>query len=311
VSGKLRLGLGPGQGSNARLRESVSCLNWLSSYGGTSVTRPYRYRPALFFVLAYALSWMSWLAGIYAGSLPELEPYGALANLAGVLGPIGAALFLVLTSGSAALKHDFRDRLFNLRRVRPLYAALAVAIPFAVICLSILLSLWLGQPADQFGLSGGAGLVPLVGLALVFAPICEEVGWHGYGADSLRDRFDMLPATLLFAALWCAWHAPLVFVPGTYQHELATMDNKIFVVNFFVSIIPAGIIANWFYYKNDRSTAAAILLHAMLNAAAVLIAAGQVAKIIATFIYAAIAAALIIGDRRLFAEGPRNFLNAR
>jgi membrane protease YdiL (CAAX protease family) len=265
----------------------------------------------LFFALAYALSWIAWFAGIYAGSRPALESYAALANLLGVLGPIGAALLLVLTSGSAALKHDFWDRLINLGRIRPLYAALAVAIPIAVICLSILLSTWLGQPADQFRLSAGAGLIPLVVLAMVFAPICEEVGWHGYGADSLREGFGMLPATLLFAALWCAWHAPLVLVPGTYQHQLATMDSKIFVANFFVSIIPAGIIANWFYYKNDRSIAAAILLHAMLNAAAVLIAAGQVAKVIATLFYAAIAAALIIGDRRLFGEGPRNFLKVQ
>ncbi len=265
----------------------------------------------MFFALTYGLSWTPWFAGIYAGSRAELEPYAALANLLGVLGPIGAALLLVLTSGSAALKQDFWDRLLNLRRVSPLYAAFAVAIPATVICLSILLSLWLGQPADQFRLSGGAGLIPLVVLALVLAPICEEVGWHGYGADSLREGFGMLPATLLFAALWCAWHAPLVLVPGTYQHGLAVMDSKIFVGNFFVSIVPAGIIANWLYYKNDRSIAAAILFHAMLNAAAVLIAAGQVAKVIATLLYAAIAAALIIGDRRFFGEGPRNFVKAR
>jgi len=101
---------------------------------------------------------------------------------------------------------------------------------------------------------------------------------------------------------------PLVLVPGTYQHELAAMDNKIFVVNFFVSIIPAGIIANWFYYKNNRFIVAAILLRTMLNAAAVLIAAGQVVKVIATLLYAAIAVALIIGARRLFAKGPRSYL---
>ena len=133
------------------------------------------------------MSWIPWLAAIYAGSRPELEPYAAVASLVGVLGPIGTALFLVLTSGSAVLKHDFWDRLFNLRRIRPLFATLAVTIPFAVICLSILLSLSLGQPVDQFRLAGGAGLIPLVVLALVLAPICEEVGWHGYGADSLRD----------------------------------------------------------------------------------------------------------------------------
>ncbi|MGD9502204.1 MAG: lysostaphin resistance A-like protein [Methyloceanibacter sp.] len=274
------------------------------------MTRPYRYRAVQFFALAYALSWSAWLAAIYAGSRPELEPYAALANLVGVLGPIGATLFLVLTSGSAALKRDFRDRLLDLRRIRPPYAALAVLMPFAVIGLSILLSVWLGQPADQLRLAGGAGLIPLVVLALMLAPICEEVGWHGYGADSLRDRFGMLAATLLFAVLWCAWHVPLVLVPGTYQHELAAMGSKIFVVNFFASIVPAGIIANWLYYKNGRSIPAAILFHAMLNAAAVLIAAGQVAKVIATLLFTAIAAALILGDRRLFAEGPRDFLKA-
>jgi uncharacterized protein len=71
----------------------------------------------------------------------------------------------------------------------------------------------------------------------------------------------MIKAALLFAALCCAWHAPLVLIGGTYQHQLAMMDNKIFVPNFFVSVITAAIIANWFYYRNDRSIVASILLH--------------------------------------------------
>lgn len=102
-----------------------------------------------------------------------------------------------------------------------------------------------------------------------------------------------------------------MLIEGTYQHQLAEMDNKLFIANFFASIIPVAIIANWFYYKNGRSIAIAVLVHSMLNGASVLINAGQVAKVIATGLYAAIAAALIIGDRRLFAEGPRNFLTPR
>ena len=121
----------------------------------------------------------------------------------------------------------------------------------------------------------------------------------------------MMRATLLLAGLWCIWHAPLALISGTYQNEVAEMENKIFIVNFFVSIIPAAIIANWFYYKNDRSILAAILLHSMLNAAAVLLNAGQVAKCIATLLYACIAAGLVVGDRKLFAEGPRNFLQEK
>ena len=274
------------------------------------MTEGYRYRPALFFALAYAASWTPWLGAIAAQSQPALAPSAALFNLVGVLGPVGASLSLVLASGSAALNSDFKERLFNLRRIKPTYALLAVAIPFAVICLSVFLSLWFGQSRDQFGLAGGGGFISLVVLALLLAPICEEAGWHGYGVDSLRAGAGMMKATLLFALLWCAWHAPLVFIEGTYQHQLAAMDNKLFIANFFVSIIPVAIIANWFYYKNDRSITLAILVHSMLNGASVLINAGQIAKVIATGLYAAIAAALIIGDRRLFAEGPRNFLEA-
>jgi membrane protease YdiL (CAAX protease family) len=138
----------------------------------------------------------------------------------------------------------------------------------------------------------------------------EETGWHGYGVDSLRASNGMMRTTLLFAVLWCAWHAPLVLIPGTYQNAVFEMPDKIFIANFFVSIVPVAVIANWFYYKNDRSIPAAMLLHSMLNAAAVLINAGQVAKCIATLLYAGIAAALAVRDRKLFAEGPRNFLSA-
>jgi uncharacterized protein len=275
------------------------------------VKRTYDYRPALFFVMAYAVTWMPWFVGVYFGSQPGFEPYAALFNFIGLLGPIGATLALVLTSGSAALKSDFQDRLINLRRIRPVYALVAVLIPFTVIYLSIFLSLWFGQSSDQLRPSGGANLLSLIILAMVLAPICEELGWHGYGVDSLRAKAGMMKATFLFASLWSAWHAPLVLIGGTYQHELAMMDNKIFVVNFFVSVIPAAIIVNWFYYKNDRSITASILLHSMLNAASVLLNAGQVAKCIATLLYSGLAAGLIIGDRRLFSEGPRNFLKAR
>jgi membrane protease YdiL (CAAX protease family) len=271
--------------------------------------RDYTYRPMLFFGLTYLATWLPWALAAYAGSQPNLAPYAALLQFVGLAAPCAVAVLLVLTSANMALKSDFRDRLINLRRIRPIYLLGAILLPFAVLGLSILLSLWFGQSADQFNLSGGANLLPMIVLAMVLAPVLEEVGWHGYGVDSLRATAGMTKATLLFAVLWSAWHAPLVLIDGTYQHQLAKLDNKIFLANFFISIVPAAIIANWFYYKNDRSIVAAVLLHSGLNAASVLLNAGQVAKCIATVVYATIAAALIIFDRALFAGGPRNFLS--
>lgn len=93
-----------------------------------------------------------------------------------------------------------------MRRIRPVYAILAVVLPFTVICLSISMSLWLGQSADQFRLSAGPNLPVMIILALAIAPIMEETGWHGYCVDSLRAKTGMLKATPLFGALWSAWH---------------------------------------------------------------------------------------------------------
>ncbi|HEX2431790.1 MAG TPA: CPBP family intramembrane glutamic endopeptidase [Aestuariivirgaceae bacterium] len=273
--------------------------------------RPYEYRPAWFYVMAYAGSWLPWFLGLYLGSQPTFARYAPLLNFIGLFGPIGASSVLILTSGNVPLQSDFKDRLLDLRRIRPLLALLAVVLPFAVIGLSILMSLWFGQSTDQLRFVDGSTIIPLIVLGLILAPIYEETGWHGYGVDSLRARNGVMPATLQFAVLWCAWHAPLVLIPGTYQHGLAIMDNKIFVANFFVSIIPVAFVANWFYYRNDRSIAASILLHSMLNAASILIDAGQVAKCIATLLYSAIAAALVIGDQSLFAQGQRNFVSTR
>ena len=94
---------------------------------------------------------------------------------------------------------------------------------------------------------------------------------------------------------------------GTYQHQLAQIDNPLFLINFFVSVLPVALVANWLYYNNRRSIVGAVLFHAMLNASAVLLNAGQVAKCIATVLYFLVAAAITACDRE-FREGPRDFL---
>ena len=178
--------------------------------------RTYDYRPVPFFVMAFVVTWIPWSVAAYAGS-QNLESYASLFNLVGLLGPLAVALFLILSSSSEALKSDFRDRLFNLRRIRPLYLIVAIVMPPTVICLSIWLSLWFGQSTDQFRLSAGANLSALIILAVVLAPIIEEMGWRGYGVDSLRAKSGMTKATLLFGALWSAWHAPLALIGGVSE----------------------------------------------------------------------------------------------
>ena len=68
----------------------------------------YRYRPVLFFVLAYFFTWIFWIPAIY---LPEsISP---LLMLIGLIAPAVVSTVFVLLSGSDALKQDLKNKLIG------------------------------------------------------------------------------------------------------------------------------------------------------------------------------------------------------
>jgi hypothetical protein len=72
------------------------------------VKTTYDYRPALFFVMVYAITWIIWFLGVYVGSQPGYESYAGLFGLIGLVGPIGTTLFLVLTSQCGGAEERFQ-----------------------------------------------------------------------------------------------------------------------------------------------------------------------------------------------------------
>jgi membrane protease YdiL (CAAX protease family) len=272
--------------------------------------RPYQYRPVRFFVATTVASWIPWFIGVWAGRGGQAE-IASLWNLLGLLAPLVVGLVMILGSGNRALKADLWDRLTSLRRIRPGHLLPALLLPGAVMALSLLISLGLGQSRDQLRLASGQGFGALVVIALILAPIIEEAGWRGYGVDSLRSRMGTLPTTLWFGVLWSLWHAPLVLIPGSYQYELAHLANPLYLVNFFVGVVPAAVIANWVYYRNDRSIIANVLFHSMINTVSVLPNASQPTKVLVSVFYLVIAIAVLVFDRETFSAGPRNFVAER
>jgi membrane protease YdiL (CAAX protease family) len=64
--------------------------------------------------------------------------------------------------------------------------------------------------------SGTAPTVPVLLVAIAVGAFGEEAGWRGYALPRMQARLGPLPATLLLALLWAAWHAPLVFVLASH-----------------------------------------------------------------------------------------------
>ena len=252
----------------------------------------------------FVLTWAPWSFAAYYSYQCGMELYSNLFALLGLLGPSFAALIMIWSSGSRDLAHDFKKRLVDLRLIRPGYIpVILLLMPFALF-LSTWLSAGVGRSADQFRFSGGfATMLPIILLAATF----EELGWRGYGMDSLRAKFGMMKATLLFSVLWAIWHVPLFFIDHTYQHGLWN-SSPIYVANFFVSVIPAAILMNWLYYKNNRSIVAAILFHMALDATAEAFQTEQFTKCIWTGVLLSISILVIAGNRAFFFEEQKSFI---
>jgi hypothetical protein len=259
------------------------------------------YKPVRFFLLTYLLSWVPWGAAAWVGYRLDGLVASQLLSLVGLFGPFASALFFL--RGRPGLWSDFKDRLISLRRVNWLYLPVTLLLMPAATYAAIWVSVRLGRPADQLRLIPNlAAMLPIMFLA----PLLEELGWRGYGVDALRARLGMGGATAAFAVLWAIWHVPLFFIDHTYQHDLV-LQSPVYVVNFFVSVVPAAVIANWLYWKHRRFIPMAILFHFMLDAVAEGFQAEQFAKCIVTAVFVAVAALIVLLDRKAFAEGPRDF----
>lgn len=242
----------------------------------------YAYKPARFFLIAFLITWTAWLTAAFLSYQPGGGPAGwiSILELAGLFGPLCAALGMILTSKSAELKRDLYERLFDLKRIRPSNLPAIFLIMPAAAVISVFLSwLFFGQSLGQLApvktASYTAGLMP-VPVMFFGAALLEELGWKGHGMDSLRGERTFFKATLLFAALWTLWHIPLFFI-NNYYHNVALKAHPLFALNFIVSVFSMAFIINGLWYKNRGNILTAVLFHAMANVQG-LLQMGQIAK---------------------------------
>jgi membrane protease YdiL (CAAX protease family) len=259
------------------------------------------YKPAAFFLITMLITWSFTLLTIYFSYQKGIEGWGFLMFLVGA-GPVASALIMHYRAKSPALWRDYWDRLVNLKRINLATVPIMLLLtPFAMI-VSILISLLFGKSADQFTLTPQGGFsigVPVISMVIII-PILEEMGWKGYGVDSLRSRVNLFYTSLWFGALWGLWHAPMFFIQNMYMNLL--LSNGVYVANYFISIFALAFIINWLFYRNKRSIIACALFHIIADISAEMFAVEQFTKCIDTAVLILVAALIVIADRKLFFE---------
>ena len=265
----------------------------------TANNEKYKYRPVLFFLMAYLFTWIFWVPAIFVN-----ENLGSVLMVLGLFAPPVVSTVFVLASGSDVLKRDLKNKLIGFYKVKWGNVAISIVVFAVIIVCSILLSLAFGQSLDQFSFTDDFSFTGVgIGSALVtitLASIIEEVGWKGYCEDSIGEYMNWFWESMVFGALWSFWHFPLIFIKGTYQAGL--MVNPLYVINFFISGIPLGFIITWVYLASDRSILACMIFHLFVNFMQEKIAMTPETKCVETIVVTVAAAIIVIREKDMFFE---------
>lgn len=231
---------------------------------------PTRYRGdlALFFAIAFTVSWASWAAAI--GLSGSSSPLTGAFHMLGAFGPLVGALVIRIRRkrrGQSAPERAVRFRPAGLAWTPLLLAAasgLVLAAAFIAHAAGAPAPSWDGAMdiVEDFG--GPAAF--LVGL-IIGGPLSEEPGWRGTAYPRMRATMNRYQASLILGAVWGVWHLPLFFIDDTVQHALGATSPS--GVLFTVSSIPVAMLCCYAYER--AGVLASIAVHFATNATMVLL----------------------------------------
>lgn len=257
----------------------------------------YKYKPIVFFSAAYLATWSLWIPATFFNN----DVIRIVLMVVGTMAPATISLVSILGSGNADLKKDFFKRTKDLKRINWLFLILSIVGFLIAIVFSILVSVVFGQSLDQFAFTDfSLSLNSVLSLLIIIiSSAIEEVGWRGYGEDAIASECTWLKTALIYSILWTCWHIPLFWVHGSYHYGLRKLGIG-YALNFFVSIIPLGVLITYIYIKNRRSIIACVIFHVFVNFAQEKVAMTPVTKCVETFILMVFVIIVIIAERKLF-----------
>lgn len=262
--------------------------------------------PVIFYMLATVIPWSFWFLAAYLSHTALMKPFVSEAItvflIVGLCAP--AAVAFLMIGANPLLRSDLKGRFFNFKGIQPVYLFFTCFLMLASILVAQGVSLLFGYSIDQFSFAREAsftgGVMP-GWFWLFFAPLVEELAWHTYGTDCLRQRMNLLYTSLLFAVYWAFWHYPAFLIKGYYQSNLEEI-GFIYSFNFMFSIIPFVLLMNWLYYKTSRNISVAIIFHITAGFFNELFNTNPDTKIIQTVLLTILAIFLIFREKDFFLQ---------
>ncbi|HOD68158.1 MAG TPA: CPBP family intramembrane metalloprotease [Bacteroidaceae bacterium] len=261
-------------------------------------------RPVFFFGLSLLIPWVLWFSVAYLSNLLEQSSslifIQALLAILGLLAPTFVAAYLFLSDKE--LLSDLKKRFIRHKGFSPIYILLAFTLIFVSIIVAQLISLLFGHSIDQFYISGSPSFTSALlspWFILLFAPVVEELAWHTYGTDALRQRFNLFTTCMIFSLYWAFWHLPLSFIDG-YYHSNVVEEGFLYSLNYVFSLFIFVILMNWLYYKTNRNIFITIIFHCSANVSNEIFATHPDSKVIQTVLLLIVTIVVLIKEKEMF-----------
>lgn len=258
--------------------------------------------PFLYIPFVLGLTWTAWFLAVSTGQGLENLAVKILL-LAGLVVPAVVAIGFILLSEDAEYHWDFWRRAVDPTLINPAGYRFIFLLPVIITCLAILISLVFGQSLSQLLLipqlrAHLPSILVFIVYTFFIGPVPEELGWRGYWLDILKAHISGLRASLLIAVVWGLWHVPLFMIKG-YPLQNKTME-PLLIAFYFLDFFPKSVILTYVFYKNKRSTLAAIFFHFMVNFTGQIFSLSLITEGLQTAIYVIAAFYLVVSNKEIF-----------
>lgn len=234
----------------------------------------------LYFVLAFAITWTTQIAGMQmaqsSGLLFSNEdnfwhfialvfngdvrvPYLVFSMGAGPL--LAAFIVLAIFEGRAGLKQWFAQ--IVKWRLPARWYWIVLVLPLALTAASLLLGFIFNgmQPLDLDPRLPSVYFLPFFLYMVIFTGLWEEPGWRGFALPRLQKQYNAETSSWILGILWGAWHIPV----NLYLNWDAGPAVLIpMILGLLLGTVGWTIVNTW-VYNNTASVFLMILLHGWTN----------------------------------------------
>jgi uncharacterized protein len=274
---------------------------------------------AVFFLLAFSISWAVWIpAALASYEIISLPVNATFSGLLGVFGPFVAALVTTIVyDGTTGLKMLLK-RLLTWRIGIRWYLFVLVW-PVALSLAKTAMAVLSGSAVPDFsqppfvrlyplppGLLDSMpfiALLPFVFLqqTLIGSSMGEEPGWRGFALPRLQSFQSSLSASLVLGLLWGVWHIPLWLTKG---HAM----QQSFLGWSILSLVATSVLFTWVYNHTRGSLFIALLFHSSIAVCGLFLASAEAHPLIEVALNWGMALLVISlsGPRRLSLNEPES-----